>query len=70
MLWPTHFAPGEEAASFLRSHVSFYWRIASGTKISVLGELIASGVPFLLGTLTWQNKTIYVHIYLRIYTYL
>lgn len=47
----TFFAPGEEATSSLRSHVSFYWRIASDTKISVLGVLVASGASFLLGTL-------------------
>ena len=52
---------------FLEDPCSFYWRIVLETKILVLNVLIATGMFFLLNTLSWQSKEMCVYISLCIY---
>lgn len=53
-----------------RNPHSFYWRMIPETKIWALGVLIAAGVSFILGPLSWQSQEICLYINPCMYTYL
>lgn len=64
-------APILESVISPRSPSSFYWQMALEPKFKVLGMLIVTGVPLLLGPLNDKSKEIHVCILNPcIYTYL
>lgn len=62
--------PSPRISYFFKKHTSFYWRMVSQVKIWVLGLLITTGVPLLLGPFSWQTKEIYMCTIPCMYTYL